>query len=161
MPKVSYQTKKWLKVFNLFSLLIPGLLLVFFLFQWNTFPQKVPVHFNFQGEVDRWGSPVIFPVLCAVNFFLCFGLVWLQKIPHKHNYPIKITPENAALVYQRSNEMLGMVALFISIGFSVLNFMTYRVAIGKTGSPFVTMLVFIFGLLAVILFGYLRIKRNA
>jgi uncharacterized membrane protein len=39
---------------------------------WNTLPEKVPTHWNYKGEVDKWGdkyldSPIVLlPVLTYV-----------------------------------------------------------------------------------------------
>lgn len=44
---------------------------------WNSLPAKVPLHWNLQGEIDRWGSkyellliPILLPLLTYVIFLI-------------------------------------------------------------------------------------------
>ena len=44
---------------------------------WNSLPEKVPMHWNIKGEIDRWGEkqellliPIVLPLLVYVIFLL-------------------------------------------------------------------------------------------
>ena len=48
---------------------------------WERLPERVPIHWNFRGEIDRWGGrfegALLFPMLA---FVLWVVLPWLPKI---------------------------------------------------------------------------------
>lgn len=151
----------WLIVLNVISLVLPILFIVYYLIIHSNLPAKVAVHYNFEGEADRWGSPIVYPIIACVGFFLSLGLVLLQRIPHKHNYPVKLTEENKNRLYQRSNELLGTVAFVLSGGMTLLLLQSLNLALNKPAYIGISLVSFVIALLAVILIGFYRLKKSA
>ncbi|WP_426274238.1 DUF1648 domain-containing protein [Chryseobacterium sp. S-02] len=61
---------------------------------YKTLPQTIPVHFDFDGKADGFGSKkysFLMPVFATVFYFL-FAFVF--RDPESANYPVKITEEN-------------------------------------------------------------------
>lgn len=78
------------------------LLISFCLFlyvQWEHLPQKIPVHFNAWGEIDRWGNKQELLLLPAVGVGIYLLLTVAAFFPQTWNIPIRITPENQEAVY--------------------------------------------------------------
>ncbi|MFY0689573.1 MAG: DUF1648 domain-containing protein [Cyclobacteriaceae bacterium] len=82
-------------------------------------PDQIPTHYNFSGEVDGFGHKQNVWALYAVAIFLCVGLIGVSLIPHKFNYIVEITAENAERQYRTATRMIKGVNL-ISTGFFCL-----------------------------------------
>ena len=76
-------------------------------------PDKVPVHFDFSGRPNRWGSRSELAVLPVVALVMYTLLTVIARLPHLANYPIKITPENAAHQYRMTTVMLSVLKVEI------------------------------------------------
>lgn len=72
-------------------------------------PDQIPVHFNLQGNVDRYGSKSSLMWLAILSSCTVFGLVLLSRFPQYFNYPIKITAENAPFEYQKGKTVIAIV----------------------------------------------------
>jgi uncharacterized membrane protein len=129
---------------------------VFYLFSnYSALPETVPIHFNGAGEADGFGSKqTLFGVL-TISFILYAGLSLLQGYPQKLNFPVKMTPENAARQYALAIRMIRSLKAFIALTFAWSLYQSIQIAQGfatNLNSWFLP--VFILGISA-ILFGYL------
>jgi len=58
----------------------------FLLFYGDEMPEKVPIHWDFKGEIDNYSSPWIFPF---INLLLYFLLLIIPQIdPRKKNFEL-------------------------------------------------------------------------
>ena len=100
------------------GLLLSGILVFS---DWPRLPDSVPVHFGMDGSPDAWGSKRSLLVLPGLSLLVFVMLTILEKVPHLHNYPWSITPENAPRQYLNSRRMLtalkAVVAWVLAIGF--------------------------------------------
>jgi uncharacterized membrane protein len=114
---------------------------------WNQLPDQVPMHWNFKGEVDDWGSKAFLvygmPLILLAGQWLC--ALGTFSDPKKINHPHKV---------------LHMLFWFIPV-LSILMFtLTYAVALGKDVRIEVVMPVFI-GLIFAIIGNYMpKCKQN-
>ncbi len=114
---------------------------------WDRLPERVPIHWNAQGEVDDWGSKAFF-VFGMPSILL--GFQWLCVLgtladPKKTNHPDKI---------------LHLVFWIIPVLSILLSVLTYLAALGKDVQMEVVMPVFM-GLVFVIIGNYLpKCKQN-
>jgi uncharacterized membrane protein len=114
---------------------------------WNQLPDQVPMHWNFKGEVDDWGSKAFLvygmPLILLAAQWLCALGTFAD--PKKANH---------------SRKILHMLFWFMPI-LSILMFtLTYAVALGKDVRIEVVMPVFI-GLVFAIIGNYLpKCKQN-
>ena len=70
---MAYSTKT-----NLTSLILIATPFAYLAYLWNSLPDKVPVHFNYSGEVDRYGSKMallLIPILLPLLTYLLMRLV--------------------------------------------------------------------------------------
>lgn len=106
---------------------IVGIVLSFaiVIYHWQTLPEKIPSHFDFAGNVNRYSSKNIlwfFPLSSTFSFFL---LKIVGRRPHTFNYPIAITTENAPVQYRLALAMMywlraEMIWLFTLIQWQIV-----------------------------------------
>lgn len=120
---------KWLEGFAWTSLAI-----LWFWTIWNyaNLPETIPTHFNASGEPDAYGSKSTIFTLPMIASLLFLLLSMGVRFPHKFNYSIKVTPENAAAQYANAARMLRFLKLSVVLVFLLINIQTIRTAAGKT-----------------------------
>ena len=114
-------------------------------------PDRIPTHFNFQGEVDGYGTKSTLLLLLIPSTVIYAGLTALRSFPRIYNYPVRITPENAPRQYALAVRMMlvlkmEMMALFWAVDTAIVESATR----GGGLSPFFlpTALVVLFGTIA-------------
>lgn len=121
------------KILEIIGIIILLAYLIFFFLTFSSLPDKTPAHFDFAGEVTRYGSKyemVIMPVLGVIMYG---GITILQKYPSAWNVPIKITTENEEEAYSilrtviiaSKVEMIGIFALISYYSGQMKNIPTY------------------------------------
>lgn len=106
-PNIQVPASTWEKIFHLFAFILLITMFVYAIVMFNRLPNEVPIHFNAAGEADNWGgkgSIFILPLISIPMFMLLF---FLGKAPHTHNYPVKITEQNAPKLYRESRLLLA------------------------------------------------------
>lgn len=93
---------------------------IFLIVIWGELPDKVPAHYGFSGEVTRYGGKWELLILPIISIFLYVFMHIVAKYPHKHNYPIEITEENAEEAYRISYWLISVMKDIILITFSFL-----------------------------------------
>jgi uncharacterized membrane protein len=83
-------------------------------------PDTIPVHFNGMGEADGFGSKAFIWFLPAIGTLIIPGLLLLSRFPHKLNYPVKITPENAERQYGLATRLVRYMALSVVTIFNLI-----------------------------------------
>lgn len=95
---------------------------------WTALPASVPVHFSIGGEPDSWGERseiLLLPVIATLQFVL---LSVLARFPHRHNYLVRITAENAERQYRLAQRLLHVLSLLLVLLFFTLYLATWAVA---------------------------------
>lgn len=103
-------------------LILVGGILCFILY-WQKIPNRIPAHYNFQGEVDRMGSKQELLVLPIINCILFLGLSAVEHFPDIWNTGVRITEENRERVYAILEHMLSN---FKFIVVSIFSFITIK-----------------------------------
>ena len=90
---------------------------VFLLIIYPVLPETIPTHFGVQGKADGWGSKAgIFLLPCiSTALFTCLSV--LNKYPHKFNYPVKVTVENAIHLYQKGTRLIRILKAIVVLIF--------------------------------------------
>lgn len=141
--------QKSLFIYEVFSIAIVFLALLFSWYFFNKFPDVVPTHWNITGEVDGWSSRFIGAFIIPLIITICYIVfLLLPKIdPRKERYeqfmrPYKII-QNIILAF--------LLILYLLTSFSILG---WPISIAKV----VPLMV---GLLFIVLGNYFgKIKRN-
>jgi len=98
---------------------------------WASLSATIPIHFNFAGQVDRWGSRNALFSTSAVMLAMYIGLSILQRFPHIYNYPFGLTPENVRRQYQVARQLLTFIKTEVVCLFAFIQWQTVSVARGR------------------------------
>lgn len=112
------------KVMGLLCLLLVLFMWTIILVNLKTIPDNVPVHYNYQGKADLYSSKNAVFLIPVLGTLLYVGISILSYFPHKFNYPVKITKENAKTQYTIAVRMLSYVKLILLTLFAVIAYKT-------------------------------------
>lgn len=86
-------------------------------FAWNKLPEKVPMHYNISGEVDRYGSKTemlaVMGIIIGINIGIYFLLVNINKIDPKKKYTAENLPRMRKLAFAISIFMSALACFII------------------------------------------------
>jgi hypothetical protein len=99
---------------------------------WSLLPSKMPVHFNFAGQADRWGTRIGLLSLYGVTVALYAGFNMLQRFPHIYNYPFGLTTQNIRRQYQLARQLLTLIKTEIVCFLAFVEWGTIQVARGRS-----------------------------
>lgn len=140
---------------------IAALLLSFsyFAVKWADLPNTIPIHFNSSGDANGWGSRSILIILPLLALALFIGLSVLSKFPHKFNYFVQITEENARNQYTNGRLLVSWLKLEIVLLFGYIEWDIVQAALGNSNSLGFLFYVFIVIILATIVYFQFRIRK--
>jgi len=81
---------------------------------YNNLPESVPVHYGIDGTADRYGSKNSLIWLSVLNTVMVAVLSILALYPHKFNFPVKITAENAQAEYSKARMLVISIKFLIA-----------------------------------------------
>ena len=92
--------------------------------RWPSIPDKLPMHYNFAGEIDRWGGKgeILFLVVMVWILYLMISLV--EHFPSVWNTGVQVTLENRMRVYRTLKYMVKTLKLAMTLVFTFLIFNT-------------------------------------
>lgn len=126
------------------------------LINFSSLPDLVPTHFNFTGRPDATGAKWSLFILPGVATILFACISWINKFPHRFNYPVVITPENAFRQYSNANLMFRYMKLILLVIFGMITVKSMMISTGLAnglGILFLPMtLGFVLGPLAYFIF---------
>jgi uncharacterized membrane protein len=101
------------------TLLLVGMFVYIFM-EWGRMPQKIPVHFNAAGEINRWGDKSEIFVMPVISTALYLLITLVTRFPSSWNVPVEITEVNKGAVYRCEKSMLivvktEMIAIFFGL----------------------------------------------
>lgn len=100
---------------------------------WHELPGQVPSHFDISGQPDGWSQRPTLLILPVVAVVLWIGLTLLTRIPHRFNYVVPISRENAADQYLLARTLLSTLSAEITVLFTYLTWQTIETARGSSG----------------------------
>ncbi len=109
------------KLIEAFTFIIIIFIWGYTLLSYNNLPGTIPIHYNFKGEIDGYGSKDTIWLIPIIVTFLVTGLFFLNKHPHIFNYTGNITEENARWNYMLATRLLRMMQLLIAFFFLLIN----------------------------------------
>lgn len=161
-PILQLPKSKLEKVLDVTGIILFGGAIFYLIINWGNIPAKVPAHFNGIGEVDRWGSKYELLILPIIGLFLFVIMSLLEKAPHMHNYPQRLTEANVDQFYLHSRKLVNAIKNICFIMFAYLIVQIVRVSLGvieSIGLWFVPiLLIAIFGVIAIGIYKQIKIK---
>ena len=108
------------KLLNRLSLLVLLGTALFLALYWKDIPQKVPMHFNAAGQIDRWGSKAELLILPVIAWLLYLLMTVVEQFPGAWNTGVKVTEENRERVYALLGHMLSTLKFLIMVMFALI-----------------------------------------
>lgn len=94
----------------LLLLIISSILLCVY---WNAIPDKVAMHYDFSGNITRYGSKVEILIMPAAAWFAYALMSVIAHYPQLWNTGVEITETNRERVYQTLKAMLVTLKLVV------------------------------------------------
>jgi uncharacterized membrane protein len=94
------------EVWLLLMVLIP---VIYYLFVYNRLPAEIPIHWNYKGEIDRYGSPLILLLIGPAMYLL---MMILPKLDPRRS-ALKDFPETYYKIRFASLLLLMAVSMFV------------------------------------------------
>ncbi|GCD80750.1 SdpI family protein [Schleiferia thermophila] len=133
----------------------------FLLFLWSLFfyyygilPDEIPVHFDFGGHPDQYGSKAILISLPLLATLLVAGISVLVRFPHYFNYLVEITQENARIQYTYATRLLRFISLLLALLFTAIFYEVIYVSLYRQAFFGWIILVVVLGLLLAMMIVY-------
>lgn len=123
---------------------------------WNDLPDQVPMHFNLQGQANRYGSKSELFILPVLSLGLWALFRWMSKRALKinpHKYGAK-TPQQLQITRRFMAEMTLFTTVLLAIGvYSIM-----AIAVGKSAGTSFMMAFTGIGLLILFITYFVRLK---
>lgn len=105
---------------------------------WSSFPDKIPAHYDWAGNIDRWGSKGELLIVPIMSWFLYLMITALEQIPMLWNTGVQVTVENMGRVYRVLKYMIKSLKMIMVMDFTYL---TVNSLSGKPLSGWFTLIV--------------------
>lgn len=100
---------------------------------YSSLPDIIPVHFDISGNADAYGGKMTLFFLPVIVTLMAIGLTVLNLYPHKFNYPVTISADNALIQYTYATRMIRVLKLMIALLSCGLIYFIYKKASGAWG----------------------------
>lgn len=97
---------------------------IFLIFYWSKIPDKVPMHHDFSGNINRYGSKIEILILMGVAWFMYFFITIIEHFPQIWNTGVKITEENKERVYCTLLHLVSSMKFILVCVFTYITFQT-------------------------------------
>ncbi|MFD2922858.1 DUF1648 domain-containing protein [Halobacillus naozhouensis] len=159
-PLIDLPTSTFEKLSTSVSFLTISCTFIYLVMIWNQIPETIPVHFNLNGEADRYGGKWSIIALPVISLLIWVTFTMLEKYPHAHNYIVTINTQNAEAQYKNSKLMLSVLKLIIILDFSYLTWSSIQIGLDhQSGLGVWQMLITLAGTLGVIMIFLIRSIR--
>lgn len=139
------ERRPWGSLLEKLSWVLLLLLWAYAIYSISGLPDRIPIHFNFAGEADSYGSKLTLWMLPVIASILVGLMTVVKKHPEYLNIPVKLTDENRARQQDLALGLLSAVACAVPILFGLIIYSTERfVSDGSFDMPIVLMLSIVF-----------------
>ena len=109
------------EVFCMILLIVTTLYTIYMYIQ---LPEKIPIHYNAAGVIDRYGNKLEIFILLIVTWVMYIGLSLVTRVPQFWNTRVSVTAENKDRVYRILKNMLKIIKMEIIVIFCYLIYNT-------------------------------------
>ena len=109
------------EVFCMILLIVTTLYTIYMYIQ---LPEKIPIHYNAAGVIDRYGNKLEIFILLIVTWVMYIGLSLVTRVPQFWNTGVSVTAENKDRVYRILKNMLKIINIEINVIFCYLIYNT-------------------------------------
>jgi len=159
-PQIHIEKTMFEKLANIIGIASIVAMILYIALNWSALPDDVPIHFNAAGEVDRWDSKWSMLILPIIAIALYIFMEVIEKRPHTHNYPARLTEQNAAQFYKESCQTLNLTKNITTLMLAYIAVRSVLVALEKVqGLGVATIGIFLFIIGFIIIRGMIRMSK--
>ena len=150
-------TTLWQRVLGILS---PALLIgsiLFILIRFPSLPERIPMHYNFAGEIDGYGSRLMLLIMPVIGLVMDGSIVLAGRFPKSWNTGVKITLYNRVRVYRLVRDLLAELRLCLAIFFA--GFAVYQSLLPEHFSGSVIGVLTLFSLVPIVRY-FVRLGRR-
>jgi len=130
-PKINIPQQPVDQLIEVLGLVSLILLLVLPLFYLDRLPDEIPVKFDLSGRAYAFRSKAHLWIMPAAGLLIFSGLSFLVRFPHRFNYPVRVTDENASRLYRIGTRTISMLKTLLVTMFLYINLNTIYSALGE------------------------------
>ena len=159
-PQIHIEKTMLEKLANIIGITSIIAMILYIALNWSALPADVPIHFNAAGEVDSWGSRWLIFFLPTIAIALYIFMEVIEKRPHTHNYPARLTERNAAQFYKESRQAMNLTKNIATIMLAYIGIQSVLVALEKVQGLGITVMgIFVLMLGFVIIRSMIRMSK--
>ena len=121
---LKFQRGKFDIILNGLCLIILVSTILFLILTWSKIPDKVPMHYDFAGNIDRWGSKLEILILPIITWIMYVFMTIIEKFPEAWNTGVKVTEENKERVYSTLLHLISTIKFIMVCMFAYLTVQT-------------------------------------
>lgn len=114
-------------VLNMLCLIMLISTILFFIINWAKIPDKVPMSYDFTGNINRWVLKSELIILPVSTLILYIFMTIIENFPQVWNTGVKVTEENKEQVY---SILLHLISTMKFIVVCVFMYLTVQAASG-------------------------------
>lgn len=122
------------KFMNLLTLGLIFFMIIFTICYYSILPEKIPMHFDLNGNINRYGDKSSIFILPLITFVMGIGLLILSNFPQTFNYNVPITESNKKEHYALASSMMRQMTVFITFCLSIIVLIICLIASEKISS---------------------------
>lgn len=149
------------KALELCGAVLLALFLIVVAGSWSMLPEQLPTHFGLNGEPDSWGSRLQVLVLPAIALLQFVLMTVLARMPHRYNYMVPITPDNAERQYRLARRLMHGLKLLVVLLLFAIYLAAWGVAAGRFSTLPATVMWLLLAPIMLLLGWYLLMARRA
>ncbi|MEK7775630.1 MAG: DUF1648 domain-containing protein [Candidatus Zixiibacteriota bacterium] len=123
-------------------------------YYWNRVPGRIPIHFGFSGEPDRWGDKIVLLVVVFVQTVIYLLMTFFSDRPSIYALPLWLIQPEREKMRAMMRQMLILVKAEVMAMLTFIIWTTIHVAIGDGQSLSVKYMILFVTLLLVTVAGY-------
>lgn len=136
LPKIDTQRNSLDQIFLLGTIGLYAFAIVYLSLIYGDLSDVVPSHMNVHGEIDGHGGKIWLWVFLIIGLIMSIPIYLLERIPHKFNYMVEITEQNAHDQYCIAISMMRYLNFTIALLWLVILNLMIKTAQGTiSGSP--------------------------
>jgi uncharacterized membrane protein len=160
-PELKLKLRSYDWIIEVTGFLLCAALVAFPVIHLHDLPERIPVHFNASGLPDGYGSRSTIFLLPVMGTILYILMTILSSFPGLYNYPVKITPENAAIQFSLATRFMRILKVLIIILFLYISYQTVNTALGlATGLGKAFLPLFLIIITGLIIFYFVAARNN-
>ena len=132
---------------NIICIIVLIGMIVFLALSWNDLPDQIPMHYDFAGNIDRYGSKasaLFLPILAVIMYIT---ITVTERFPKSWNTGVEVNERNMEFIYNEIKDMVVTIKLATTLLFAVISYFVFSGA----ALPFWVMPVFMVAIFAPII----------